>query len=126
MSKVVRIAAVRRLAARRARRSFQAEARSLIEAHGQHVGYALALAARLVKLSDDERQKLASLSDAMEREVGFGGICPRMPSALRGRHERWCPAHARLNWSDTSNNALLLKSGSLVISRPNHLGRTKA
>ena len=76
MSKVVRIAAVRRLAARRARRSLQAEARSLIEAHGQHVGYALALAARLVKLSEDERQKLAALSDAIEREVGFGWYLP--------------------------------------------------
>ena len=34
------------------------------------------LAARLVKLSEDERQKLAALSDAGEREVGFGRYLP--------------------------------------------------
>ena len=81
MSKVIPIAAVRRLAARRAKRSLQAEARNLIEAHGQHVGYAIALATRLVKLSEDERQKLAALSDAIEREVGSAGIFPRRQSA---------------------------------------------
>ena len=76
MSKVVRIAAVRRLAALRARRSLQAEARSLVEAHGQRVGYAIALATRHVKLSEEERDKLAALSEAIEREFGFGWFLP--------------------------------------------------
>ena len=48
----------------------------MIEAHGQHVGYAIALAARLVKLSEDERLKLTALSEAVEREVGFGCYLP--------------------------------------------------
>ena len=39
-------------------------------------GLRIALAAKLVKLSEDERQKLAALSDAIEREVGFGWYLP--------------------------------------------------
>ena len=76
MSKVIRIAAARRLVARRRTRSLQAEARRLIEAHGPHVGYTFVLAARVPELPDVDRQRWTALADAIEREVGFGWYLP--------------------------------------------------